>query len=198
MTLREALAGLGAADAPHAVDFDHFPAPAYVIDRAGIVRWINPAGRRLLGDIVDRPVLALIEPRYRAEARRRQMRMLLGTARSNEIELVIHAARGARLRIRASAAPVAGRGGRVVGTFGVVHVLERLDGRRPAGPPLTARQDAVLHLLAAGRSTDEMAAELGLTRTTVRNHVQALLRRLRVHSRVEAVAVARRRGLVEN
>ena len=41
-----------------------------------------------------------------------------------------------------------------------------------------------------------IAARLILSHATVRNHVQKLLRRLEVHSQVEAVSVAFRRGLI--
>ena len=62
--------------------------------------------------------------------------------------------------------------------------------------PLTPRQLDVLRRLAAGYSTDAIARQCWLTRTTVRNHVSALLRRLNAHSRVEAVACARELGLL--
>lgn len=61
---------------------------------------------------------------------------------------------------------------------------------------LTPREHEVLTHLVAGCSTDQMAELMGLSRATVRNHVKRLLRALGVHSRLEAVAVARREGLV--
>jgi DNA-binding NarL/FixJ family response regulator len=54
----------------------------------------------------------------------------------------------------------------------------------------------VLRLLQQGRSTDQIAAELSLSRETVRNHIRHLLRALGVHTRLEAVAVARREHLL--
>jgi DNA-binding NarL/FixJ family response regulator len=50
----------------------------------------------------------------------------------------------------------------------------------------------VLRLLEHGRSTQQIADELHLTSETVRNHIRNVLRTLGVHSRIEAVAVARR------
>jgi DNA-binding NarL/FixJ family response regulator len=47
-----------------------------------------------------------------------------------------------------------------------------------------------------GRSTAEIARELTLSETTVRNHVANLLGALGAHSRLEAVAVARSRGIL--
>jgi DNA-binding NarL/FixJ family response regulator len=62
---------------------------------------------------------------------------------------------------------------------------------------LTKRQLEVLRLLAEGRSTDEIATKLGLSTATVRNYVANLLLRLGVHSRLQAVVVARKAGLIE-
>jgi DNA-binding NarL/FixJ family response regulator len=61
---------------------------------------------------------------------------------------------------------------------------------------LTPRQLEVLQLLARGITTDGIAADLHLSRETVRNHVRAVLERLGATSRLEAVAFARRDGLV--
>lgn len=61
---------------------------------------------------------------------------------------------------------------------------------------VTGRERDVLRLLAQGRSTAAIAAELGIAPRTARNHVQNILCKLRVHSRLEAVAYASARGLV--
>lgn len=61
---------------------------------------------------------------------------------------------------------------------------------------LTAREAEVLDLCADGYSTARMAGALGLSVATVRNHIQRILGKLRVHSRLEAVALGRRLGLV--
>jgi two-component system nitrate/nitrite response regulator NarL len=60
---------------------------------------------------------------------------------------------------------------------------------------LTPRERECLVLLGDGSSTRAMAAELGVSITTVRSHVQALLGKLGVHSRLEAAAIARRCNL---
>jgi DNA-binding NarL/FixJ family response regulator len=67
--------------------------------------------------------------------------------------------------------------------------------RRPLSS-LTHRQREVLGLLAAGKSTREMAEHLYLSPGTVRTHVENILRALDVHSRLEAVIVAARENLV--
>ena len=61
-----------------------------------------------------------------------------------------------------------------------------------AFPMLTARERAVLDLIAQGRSNPEIAARLVLTRKTVSNYVSAILVKLQVTNRVEAAQQARR------
>lgn len=62
---------------------------------------------------------------------------------------------------------------------------------------LTAREQEVLHLLAHGLGTDDIADELTISPATTRNHVQSVLNKLKVHSRLEAVAYAYQQGLIE-
>ena len=62
--------------------------------------------------------------------------------------------------------------------------------------PLTARELEVLRLLAGGASTSGSAELLGISTATLRAHVQAILRKLGAHSRLEAVAEAARIGLI--
>jgi DNA-binding NarL/FixJ family response regulator len=69
-------------------------------------------------------------------------------------------------------------------------------GRLVDESPLSPRQRQVLTLLACGLRPAEIARRLGLSLPTVRNHVAAVLRRLDSHSQLEAVAIARRRGLI--
>jgi DNA-binding NarL/FixJ family response regulator len=68
----------------------------------------------------------------------------------------------------------------------------------PAAPvKLSARQHQVLLLVSEGLSTKAIARRLWLSPATVRNHVSAILRALECHSRLQAVARARRLGLLE-
>ena len=61
---------------------------------------------------------------------------------------------------------------------------------------LTAREVQILSLLAKGSSTEQLASELFVARNTVRNHIANILTKLGAHSRLEAVAVAMREGLI--
>jgi DNA-binding NarL/FixJ family response regulator len=75
--------------------------------------------------------------------------------------------------------------------------LDRLDrGERPVPGGLTPREVEVLSLLAEGLTTRVMADRLGVTLHTVRNYVQTVIRKLDAHSRLEAVAAARRQGML--
>jgi PAS domain S-box-containing protein len=60
---------------------------------------------------------------------------------------------------------------------------------------LTARERQVLETMAQGLGTDEMADTLAISPSTVRNHVQNILGKLGVHSRLEAIAYAYQHGL---
>ncbi len=61
---------------------------------------------------------------------------------------------------------------------------------------LSERQGQVMRLLAAGMTVAQMARRLGLRPVTVRNHIMGVLRKLGVHGRREAVALAYRSGWV--
>lgn len=63
-------------------------------------------------------------------------------------------------------------------------------------PALTKQQKRILQLLAEGRSTASIAAELHLTVNTVKSHCQRLYARLGVNSRQQAVLHAETYGLV--
>jgi two-component system nitrate/nitrite response regulator NarL len=61
---------------------------------------------------------------------------------------------------------------------------------------LTSRERECLELLVEGLDTITMARRLGVSRTTIRTHVQALLTKLGVHSRLEAASFAVRHRLL--
>jgi pimeloyl-ACP methyl ester carboxylesterase/DNA-binding CsgD family transcriptional regulator len=59
---------------------------------------------------------------------------------------------------------------------------------------LTTREQAVLELVAQGRKNSDIARALSLTEKTVRNYVSAILDKLQLSSRSEAIVVAREAG----
>ena len=66
----------------------------------------------------------------------------------------------------------------------------------PAHSSLSAREVEVLRLLADGASTSAVADRLFISVATVRNHIQNILRKLDVHSKLEAVSLALRSRLI--
>jgi PAS domain S-box-containing protein len=60
---------------------------------------------------------------------------------------------------------------------------------------LTGREIEVLGMLAAGRSTPEIAERLHISQLTARSHIQNILEKLEVHSKAEAVAFAFQKNL---
>ncbi|MDH5425023.1 MAG: response regulator transcription factor [Gammaproteobacteria bacterium] len=63
---------------------------------------------------------------------------------------------------------------------------------------LTPRETEILRLLAEGQSNKVIARNLGISDGTVKLHVKAILRKLNIHSRVEAAVIAVEKGLRYN
>jgi PAS domain S-box-containing protein len=163
--------------------------PSYVLDTMGTVRWINPAAERLLGDVRGRHFTSVVAPEDSRRAQEQFARKVLGTSAATDSTAVLVSTAGSRVGVEISSVPLMS-GARVVGVFGL---LEEDSDERPIAslPHLTPRQVEVLRLLEKGRSTKQIAAELRLSNATVRNHIRRLFAALGVHSRLEAVAVAR-------
>jgi DNA-binding CsgD family transcriptional regulator len=121
-------------------------------------------------------------------------RTLLGGEASADDRLTILDADGRPVRVRAWSFPVRG-GSHTAARLTLLQVVAA-DRAAVEAPRLTPRQHELLRLLAHGRSTDEIAAELTIAADTVRNHVRRLLRRLGARTRLEAVARAREHGLL--
>jgi len=62
---------------------------------------------------------------------------------------------------------------------------------------LTDREIEVLQLMANGASTETMATSLFVSAHTIRSHVRHILEKLGAHSKLEAVAMAIREGIVD-
>ena len=165
------------------------PVPSYVLDTTGVIRWINPAAERLLGDVRGKHFTSVVGPEDKAKAQELFARKVLGTTAATETSGVFVSTDGARLSFEVSAVPLMG-GERVVGVFGLL--TGPLDDEASTPPAhLTPRQAEVLRHLEQGRSTKQIAQELHVSTETVRNHVRHLLRALGVTTRLEAVAAVR-------
>lgn len=139
--------------------------PSYVLDSSGVVRWLNPAAERLLGDVRGRHYTSVVAHEQTRLARELFTQKVLGTVEVTDTPATLLNTDGSRADV-------------------------------PDDPPteeipgLTPRQHEVLRLLQRGHSTEQIAAELNISRDTVRNHVADLLRALGAKSRLEAVALS--------
>jgi DNA-binding CsgD family transcriptional regulator len=163
--------------------------PSFIVNRAGVVTWLNDAASEEFGDLEGRAFSRVI-PGERTEFVKRQ----LGCTESVMDYTTEVLTRDGRRPAEISSVAIDG-GDHCHAVFGVVLVGDRRAPTRGTAV-LTARQAEVLSLIANGASTVQIAESLHLSQETVRNHVRNILRRLRVHSRVEAVAVAYRDGLL--
>jgi PAS domain S-box-containing protein len=168
--------------------------PCFISDANGQILWLNDAANAAFGDRAGHLYTDIVVPEHTGRVAAEIDRMRNGATHSDyEIDAILRDGRHRRVEI--SAVPIEGNAV-FHGVFGVV----LRPGAQPsaaAASPLTPRQQEVLELLASGRSTRDIAASLHLSRETVRNHVRDLLRALGAHSRIEALAEARRRGLTE-
>lgn len=172
---------------------EHINVPSYVLDDHGIIRWVNPAAGRLVGDVRGKQFTSVVAPEEKSRAQHEFARKVTGTAKTTDADVVVFDGEGNRTLVEVHSVRLL-RGGRVVGVFGQLE-------HEPVSEPvaaihdLTPRQAEVLRLLEHGRSTEQIAAELHLSKETVRNHIRHILQALGVHSRIEAVAVARHEHL---
>jgi PAS domain S-box-containing protein len=166
--------------------------PSFIGDADGRILWLNDAAKDAFGDRAGDLYTTVVAPEYAERVAAEIDRMRNGaTGSSYEIDVTLR--NGRRRRVEVSSVPIEGNA-IFHGIFGVV----LRPGARPSAPaesPLTPRQQQVLEYLASGQSTRQIAASLHLSRETIRNHVRDLMRALGTHSRIEALAEARRRGL---
>jgi len=155
------------------------PMPAWIADVDGVVRWMNGAAVALLGVKLGVRLRRAAAP---AGGETRRTRVPVGNGTS-VLELASSPLRS---------------GKSIVGVLSIVRggpARQVARGKEPR-PRLTPRQREVLELLARGRSTRQIAADLKIAEETARNHVRLLLTELRVHTRLEAVVAAYRNDWV--
>jgi DNA-binding CsgD family transcriptional regulator len=167
--------------------------PCWILDDTGVFLWVNDAFVATSGDLRGAHYSALIAPESLETATRHFERMDEADSEA-EIELDLMRLDGTRVRSEVSSFLLEGIG-LCCGAFGVAGFPPR-PRRTPPLTDLTPRQLDVLLLLAGGASTAQIAKELYLSETTVRNHISHVLQVMGVHSRLAAVAKARREGLI--
>jgi PAS domain S-box-containing protein len=180
---------------------DRLAVPASLHDVDGRFVHMNPAAERasglsnaqVLGRHLTEPVLP--EGRESVEA---QFRRAVEHGEPTDFETAFLDARGHPRSVRAQHLPLRDRDS-IVGVLILAFEVRRPP-RDPihlgSDPQLTRRQREIVNLIAAGLSTAEIARELMLSTETVRNHLRNAFRELGVHTRVEAIAAARRLGLL--
>src|SRR5689334_15725348 len=91
---------------------DRVRVPAYVIDREGIIRWLNPAALKLVGDVRGRQLTSVVAPEETRRAQEIFTRNLHGPPDGSDNKGVVIGADGERVSVEVSAVPLRG-GGRV-------------------------------------------------------------------------------------
>lgn len=183
------MSGLGSVGGDIEQAIEDVNVPSYVIDSTGIIRWVNPAAMRLVGDVRGRQFTSVVSPEEKRRSQEVFARNVAGKAHVNDVGVVLVDADGDRVAVEISSVPLRD-GNRIVGVFGQVSDVTE-DPPDDPHPDLTPRQGEVLRLLQHGHSTADIAEALQLSRETVRNHIRHVLQNLGVHSRLEAVARAR-------
>ena len=169
--------------------------PAYIVDRNGVVRWLNRAALTEFGDLRGKRIGQIVDREFTALARQEFAAKLLGTVKTTEATVTVLTADGRRASVDISSTQLL-QDGTVVGVFGLADPSKAPPPPRGESPHLTPRQLDVLRRLSDGQSTESIANALGVSKETVRNHVRGLLGRLGVHSRLEAVLRAHELELV--
>jgi two-component system nitrate/nitrite response regulator NarL len=77
-----------------------------------------------------------------------------------------------------------------------LHAVAQVAAEATRRAPLSPREQEILSLVAAGSSNKEVARALGVAESTVKIHVQHILRKLGLTSRVQAAVYAAENGLV--
>lgn len=171
------------------------PMPAYILDRNGVVRWLNVAAVRQFGDIRGKRIGQIVEPEFATLARQEFAAKILGTVDATEGTVTVRTSEGRRVEVDISSTQLLEHGS-IVGVFGLADPTGEPPRVQTSSVDLTPRQLDVLRYVAAGHSTEHIARTLGISTETVRNHVRGLMGRLGAHTRLEAVIRASELGLV--
>lgn len=110
------------------------------------------------------------------------------------LQLDVVNARGERIRLNSHSVVIPGER---PSEFTLLQILTRhraASATTTFARELSNREREVLDLLFTGADTEEIAVSLSIAVATARTHIQNLLRRMNVHSRAEAVALAHRAG----
>ncbi len=202
------------------------PDPVYVTDRHSRIVFWNESARKVLGHVADEAVgrscCELLEGcdafgnRY-CSPTCPIVQMATRGEIVHQFDLRLRAKDGQPVRVDIEILQLKGH---APGDFFLAHILRPVEEARlraihsseqPGSPPqavaardstdarvrkLTGREVEILAMLAAGRTTPEIAERLHISRVTARNHIQNILDKLEIHSKAEAVAFAFQKKLL--
>ena len=169
--------------------------PAYILDRNGVVRWLNAAAISAFGDLRGKRIGQIVERDYVTFARQEFAAKMLGTVDASEGSIAMRTVDGQRVNVEISSTTLLDQGS-IVGVFGLADPEDEAPKVPLRSVHVTPRQMDVFRHLAKGHSTATIAEKLGIATETVRNHVRAIIARLGVHTRLEAVMRAHELGLL--
>jgi PAS domain S-box-containing protein len=178
---------------------DSLVVPASLHDVDGRFVHMNAAAERASGysnaELLGRYYTDLLRPEARANVEA-QFRRAVERGEPTDFETLFVDAGGHLRGTRAQHLPLRGDSTIVGVLILAFDVRPSEPNRLKPDPQLTPRQREILELIASGLSTEEVARELTLSPETVRNHLRNAFRALGAHTRVEAIAAARRLGLL--
>ncbi|MFI5271866.1 MAG: LuxR C-terminal-related transcriptional regulator [Ktedonobacterales bacterium] len=199
------------------VDLGELAESAFAVDaRRRIVFW-NPAAQALLGfqadEVLERRCCDVLDQPDNATFACRQCvwppTQSAGQPLARQFEAVVTTRTGERKQLHVTAV----RAHTADGNIHIMHLLREAAApgateRQPARgtlaaaggdvprPHLTQRELEVLQLLASGLSNGAIATALSISPITARNHVTRVIEKLEVNTRLQAVVVASRLGLL--
>ncbi|MCW3031793.1 MAG: hypothetical protein QOK19_1949 [Solirubrobacteraceae bacterium] len=171
--------------------FERTSNPVLLLDEERRVIALNDAAATLLGAERDRLIGSSIRDSVKSSERPRSDQEWQEFLRTGEYS-------GCRDLIRADGSEVqvdfAARLADIGGERRAIYVLMPREEAEPPPPPtavqtLTSREREIVTLIALGRDTPEIAAELHVSPETVRSHVRNAMGKLDVHTRAQLVAV---------
>jgi PAS domain S-box-containing protein len=176
--------------------------PLYVADGDGVFLWVNASAKAFVGDVVGRRISSVVVPEQITYAREQFARKVTGQAAVTDYDLTLLDSNGRRVPVVIHSVRLASNGtGAAVFGAAIPRNAERqwfdpADTEDQPAVHFTGRQHETLMLLGEGLGTAQIAAQLGISAPTARNHIQAVMEALGAHTRLEAVAEAHQTGLL--
>src|SRR3954453_16551156 len=104
--------------------------PSYAIDPSGIIRWLNPAAERIVGDCCGRQFTSVVAAEHTRRAREHFARKVAGNERVTDTETVLVPPDGTPVALAISPVPLR-EDHRVVAIFGQLSDVPDVDDRPP-------------------------------------------------------------------